>query len=401
MPTNQRERETETDDRIWNSRHNITRTRCRSASPIFCDARSLKLQDAAAADWRRTTQRGDLGPFAVATPTGTAGAPPNTRDAVPSRRLPDSASGGSLTARSRRRHYPRLPRCPGVTRGRRPGRRRGPSGWRITLSTRWRLRRRTRRACSGCPSRGGASTRSQRRAGYRASSPLATPALSGAASQIVDPPIVLWLEATLRASHASARRHRRFAEREPDRAEVARRARAWGTTWRRGLCRGERTGPGHRRCRPPGRTRRRRRSRSPCSACGVDIIYPAGARGLADDDLERGALVSEFPPGHLRPAAPLSAAQPHHQRACPGRWWSSRPPTGAGRSSPPGRRSSRAGTCSPCPGNVRFGLLSRQPRLHKGWGAAGRDSGRHPRRSSAGARCRNGRRAPGKAMKSN
>jgi DNA processing protein len=31
--------------------------------------------------------------------------------------------------------------------------------------------------------------------------------------------------------------------------------------------------------------------------CGVDVIYPAEHRGLADRILERGALVSEFPPG--------------------------------------------------------------------------------------------------------
>jgi DNA processing protein len=34
--------------------------------------------------------------------------------------------------------------------------------------------------------------------------------------------------------------------------------------------------------------------------CGVDVIYPAEHRALADDILERGALVSEFPPG-MRP----------------------------------------------------------------------------------------------------
>ena len=31
--------------------------------------------------------------------------------------------------------------------------------------------------------------------------------------------------------------------------------------------------------------------------CGVDVIYPPEHRGLADRILERGALVSEFPPG--------------------------------------------------------------------------------------------------------
>src|SRR5688572_11028154 len=31
--------------------------------------------------------------------------------------------------------------------------------------------------------------------------------------------------------------------------------------------------------------------------CGVDVIYPAEHRGLADRILERGAFVSEFPPG--------------------------------------------------------------------------------------------------------
>ena len=53
--------------------------------------------------------------------------------------------------------------------------------------------------------------------------------------------------------------------------------------------------------------------------CGVDVIYPPEHRGLAERIVERGALVSEFPPGTPPLRSILSAAQPHHQRPVAGR----------------------------------------------------------------------------------
>jgi DNA processing protein len=48
--------------------------------------------------------------------------------------------------------------------------------------------------------------------------------------------------------------------------------------------------------------------------CGVDVIYPAEHRGLADRIRERGALVSEFPPG----TPPLKAHFPQRNRIISG-----------------------------------------------------------------------------------
>jgi DNA processing protein len=48
--------------------------------------------------------------------------------------------------------------------------------------------------------------------------------------------------------------------------------------------------------------------------CGIDVIYPAEHRGLADRILERGALVSEFPPG----TPPLKAYFPQRNRIISG-----------------------------------------------------------------------------------
>ena len=48
--------------------------------------------------------------------------------------------------------------------------------------------------------------------------------------------------------------------------------------------------------------------------CGVDVIYPPEHRGLADRIVERGALVSEFPPG----TPPLKAHFPQRNRIISG-----------------------------------------------------------------------------------
>jgi DNA processing protein len=48
--------------------------------------------------------------------------------------------------------------------------------------------------------------------------------------------------------------------------------------------------------------------------CGVDVIYPPEHRGLADRIAERGALVSEFPPG----TPPLKAHFPQRNRIISG-----------------------------------------------------------------------------------
>ena len=65
--------------------------------------------------------------------------------------------------------------------------------------------------------------------------------------------------------------------------------------------------------------------------CGADVIYPREHAALADRICERGAIVSEFPPGTPPLKVQLSEAQPHHQRAVACAWSSSRRPKAAGR----------------------------------------------------------------------
>ena len=68
--------------------------------------------------------------------------------------------------------------------------------------------------------------------------------------------------------------------------------------------------------------------------CGIDRIYPAEHGDLArniEHERRRGQRV---PAGRPAAAASLSAAKPHHQRACALRSWSSRRPRRAARSSP-------------------------------------------------------------------
>lgn len=52
--------------------------------------------------------------------------------------------------------------------------------------------------------------------------------------------------------------------------------------------------------------------------CGVDVCYPKSSRVLYEEILERGSVVSEYPPGTQPIPGYFPAAQPHHIRACPG-----------------------------------------------------------------------------------
>ena len=119
--------------------------------------------------------------------------------------------------------------------------------------------------------------------------------LSAALAAIVDPPPVLWVRgrrAALAASAAVAIVGSRAGS--PYALAVAERLAA--DLAARGLRGRQRPGARRRFGGAPRRARQRAADRSPCSARGADVIYPASTR-LAREVAERGALVSELVPG--------------------------------------------------------------------------------------------------------
>ena len=169
-------------------------------------------------------------------------------------------------------------------------------------------------------------------------------------------PRLRWRGQRLRSSDR-APRHRRDS---PSRARS-------GASSPRGIGRRER----------PGARRRRRRARGALEAGGGTVavlglrrrrVYPAEHRELAARILERGAIVSEFPPG----TPPLAHHFPLRNRIISGLSRGGRGRRGRAKSGSlitARRPSSRAGTCSRC----RAGLLSGR---HRGCHALIKDGAR-------------------------